>query len=132
VLEPLLAEGQVPVVTGFIGATTGCHNHPGRGGSDYSAALLGAVLPAQEVWIWTDVDGVMSADPRLVPAARTIPELTFREVSELAYYGAKVLHPKSIRPVIEAGIVLRVCNTFNPAHPGTRLIADGNRRAAGI
>jgi bifunctional aspartokinase / homoserine dehydrogenase 1 len=132
VLEPLLAEGQVPVVTGFVGATAqGVTTTLGRGGSDYSAALLGAVLPAQEVWIWTDVDGVMSADPRLVPAARTIPELTFREVSELAYYGAKVLHPKAIRPVIEAGIVLRVCNTFNPAHPGTRLIADGNRRGSG-
>ena len=96
----------------------------GRGGSDYSGALLGAVLPADEVWIWTDVDGVMTADPRLVPDARTIPVLSYREVSELAYFGAKVLHPKTIRPVIEAGIGLRVCNTFNPEHPGTRLVAE--------
>lgn len=127
VLVPLLDQGQVPVVTGFIGATRdGITTTLGRGGSDYSAALLGAALPADEVWIWTDVDGVMSADPRLVPTARTIPELSFREVSELAYFGAKVLHPKTIRPVIEAGIGLRVANTFNPAHPGTRVVADQN------
>ncbi len=125
VLEPMLVEGQIPVVTGFIGATpSGVVTTLGRGGSDYSAALLGAVLPADEVWIWTDVDGVMTADPRIVPEARTLPELSYREVSELAYYGAKVLHPKSIRPVIEAGITLRVRNTFNPEHPGT-LLTDG-------
>jgi bifunctional aspartokinase / homoserine dehydrogenase 1 len=132
VLEPLFAVGKVPVVTGFIGATPqGVTTTLGRGGSDYTAALLGSVLPADDVWIWTDVDGVMSADPRLVPEARTIPELTFREISELAYYGAKVLHPKAIRPVIEAGISLRVCNTFNPAHAGTRLISDGRNRTTG-
>jgi aspartate kinase len=96
----------------------------GRGGSDYSAAILGAVLNAEDVWIWTDVDGVMTADPRLVPEARTIPELSYREIAELAYYGAKVVHPKTIRPVIDAGIGLRVCNTFNPMHPGTRLLAE--------
>ena len=124
-LLPLLDAGQVPVVTGFISAThSGITTTLGRGGSDYTAALLGAALPADEVWIWTDVDGVMTTDPRLTPDARSIPELSFREVSELAYFGAKVLHPKTIRPVIEAGIGLRVCNTFNPAHPGTRLVAD--------
>ena len=124
-INPLLAAGKVAVVTGFIGATPqGIPTTLGRGGSDYSAALLGAALPAEEVWIWTDVDGVMTADPRLVPEARTIEALSYREVSELAYYGAKVLHPKTIRPVIEAGIGLRVCNTFNPMHPGTRLVAD--------
>jgi aspartate kinase len=86
-----------------------------------------------EVWIWTDVDGVMTADPRLVSKACTIPALTFKEVGELAYFGAKVLHPKSIRPVIEAGIGLRVCNTFNPAHPGTQILPDPPRtkRAVG-
>ena len=131
VLEPMLAEGQIPVVTGFIGATpSGVVTTLGRGGSDYSAALLGAVLPADEVWIWTDVDGVMTADPRIVPEARTLPELSYREVSELAYYGAKVLHPKSIRPVIEAGITLRVRNTFNPEHPGT-LLTDGKGKVNG-
>ena len=86
--------------------------------------MIGAALPADDVWIWTDVNGVMTTDPRLVPEACTIAELSFREVSELAYYGAKVLHPKTIRPVIEAGVGLRVCNTFQPDHPGTRLVAD--------
>jgi aspartate kinase len=80
------------------------------------------------VWIWTDVDGVMTADPRLVPEACTIPEISYREIAELAYYGAKVLHPKTIRPVVEAGIGLRICNTFNPDHPGTRLVADDPER----
>jgi aspartate kinase len=125
VLNPLLDEGIVPVVTGFIGATrAGNTTTLGRGGSDYTGALLGAALPSDEVWIWTDVDGVMSADPRIIPDAFTIEELTYREVSELAYAGAKVLHPKTIRPVIEAGIGLRVLNTFNPSHPGTRLVAE--------
>lgn len=131
-LLPMLVGGVVPVVTGFIGATPkGVVTTLGRGGSDYSAALLGALLPADDVWIWTDVDGVMTTDPRLVPEARTIPELTYREVSELAYFGAKVLHPKTIRPVIDAGIGLRVCNTFNPEHPGTRLVADDHKSLRG-
>lgn len=131
-LEPLLEAGQVPVVTGFIGATPqGVTTTLGRGGSDYSAAILGAALPADEVWIWTDVDGVMTADPRIVTDARTIPEITFKEVGELAYFGARVLHPKTIRPVIEAGIGLRVCNTFNPAHPGTRIVADSSSQQSG-
>lgn len=132
-LEPILARGEVAVVTGFIGATvSGIPTTLGRGGSDYSAALLGAALPADEVWIWTDVDGVMTADPRLVPTARTIPVLSYREVAELAYFGAKVLHPKTIRPVIEAGIGLRVCNTFNPQNPGTRLVAELPAPATGV
>jgi len=132
-LLPLLEKNFVPVVTGFIGATpAGVTTTLGRGGSDYSAAILGAVLPADEVWIWTDVDGVMTADPRLVPGAATIPELTYKEVSELAYFGAKVLHPKTIRPVIDAGIGLRVCNTFNPSHPGTRLVADHTSPTDGV
>lgn len=124
VLNPLLQKGVVPVITGFIAATkNGNITTLGRGGSDYSAALIGAALPADDVWIYTDVDGVMTADPRLVPDAATVPVCTYREVAELAYYGAKVLHPKTIRPVIEAGIGLRVCNTFNPQHPGTRLVS---------
>jgi aspartate kinase len=132
VLEPMLEQGQVPVVTGFIAANpAGVTTTLGRGGSDYSAALLGAALSADDVWIWTDVDGVMTADPRLVPAARTIAELSYREISELAYFGAKVLHPKTIRPVIEAGIGPRVCNTFNPSHPGTRLVAEANAKSDG-
>ena len=131
-LEPILEKGQVAVVTGFIAANPGgVTTTLGRGGSDYSAAILGAVLPAAAVWIWTDVDGVMSADPRLVPQARTIAEMTYREISELAYFGAKVVHPKTISPVIEAGIDLRICNTFNPQKPGTRLVADGESRNNG-
>jgi len=131
-LGPILDQGRVAVVTGFIAATPeGVTTTLGRGGSDYSAGILAAVLPADEVWIWTDVDGVMSADPRAVPEARTIPELTYREIAELAYYGAKVLHPKTIRPVIEAGIGLRICNTFNPSNPGTRLIGEGLPRRNG-
>jgi aspartate kinase len=126
-LNPLLDAGLVPVVTGFIGADAkGVITTLGRGGSDYSAAVIGALLPADDVWIWTDVDGVMTADPRLVPSAKTLSEITYGEIAELAYYGAKVLHPKTIRPVVEAGIGLRICNTFNPSHPGTRLVANGN------
>ncbi len=123
-LIPYLESGEIAVITGFLGATReGVRTTLGRGGSDYSAALLGVLLPADEVWIWTDVDGVMTADPRLAQNASTLPVLSYKEVSELAYFGAKVLHPKTIRPVVEAGIPLRVLNTFNPTHPGT-LIRD--------
>jgi aspartate kinase len=96
----------------------------GRGGSDYTAAILGACLDADEVWIWTDVDGVMTADPRVVPEARTLPEISYAEAAELSYFGAKVLHPKTILPAVERGIPLRVVNTFNPSHPGTLIIAE--------
>ena len=132
VLDPILKLGKIPIVTGFMAATPeGVITTLGRGGSDYSAAILGAVLPANDVWIWTDVDGVMTADPRLVPEARTIPELSYREIAELAYYGAKVVHPKTIRPVIEAGIGLRVCNTFNPDPPGTRILMERQSQGNG-
>ena len=125
VLGSLLAEGIIPIVTGFMGATvSGVTTTLGRGGSDYSAAIIGAALPADEVWIWTDVDGVMSTDPRLEPQARSIPRLTYREVSELAFFGARVLHPKTIRPVVSSDIPLRIKNTFNPDHPGTLIVSD--------
>ncbi|TET97242.1 MAG: aspartate kinase, monofunctional class [Dehalococcoidia bacterium] len=124
-LSPLLDDGLIPVVTGFIGATeAGVTTTLGRGGSDYSAAILGACLDADEVWTWTDVDGVMTADPRIVPDARVIPILSYGEVSELAYFGAKVLHPRTIRPVIERSIPLWVKNTFNPTCPGTRIVQE--------
>lgn len=124
-LNPLLRKGTIPIVTGFIASTAGgLTTTLGRGGSDFSAAILGQALSAGEVWIWTDVDGVMSADPRLVPEARSLPELTYREVSELAYYGAKVLHPKTMRPCVENGIPLRIKNTFNPDHPGTVIVEE--------
>jgi aspartokinase/homoserine dehydrogenase 1 len=124
-LLPLLEDGFIPFDTGFIGATDdGLTTTLGRGGSDYTAAILGQALNAKEVWIWTDVDGVMTADPRLVPDARTIASLSYREVAELAFYGAKVLHPKTIRPVIENNIPLRIKNTFNPDAEGTLIMRE--------
>lgn len=129
VMNPLMDKGVIPIATGFIGATPeGVVTTLGRGGSDYSAAIIGRVLPADEVWIWTDVDGVMTADPRIVKEAVTLPEINYSEIAELAFYGAKVLHPKTIRPVVDAGIGLRICNTFNPSHPGTRLTSNGDGR----
>ncbi len=133
VIIPALDAGNIPVITGFVGATkNGVTTTLGRGGSDYSAAVIASALDATEVWIWTDVNGVMTADPRLVPHARTIDVLSYREVAELAYFGAKVLHPKTIRPVIEAGIGLRVCNTFNPGQSGTRIISDAKNNNHGV
>ncbi len=130
---PLLEQGVVPVITGFIGATQdGVVTTLGRGGSDFSAAIMGVALDADEVWIWTDVSGVMTTDPRIAPNAATLPELTFREISELAYYGARVLHPKTIRPVVERGIALWVKNTFNPSHPGTQIVRDNGHVYGGI
>src|SRR5258706_3827655 len=124
-LNPLMDAGIIPITTGFIGATPeGIITTLGRGGSDYSAAIIGRALPADDIWIWTDVDGVMTTDPRIVKEAKTLPEISYGEIAELAYYGAKVLHPKTIRPIVDAGIGLRICNTFNPSHPGTRLKAN--------
>ena len=122
-LLPMLQGGVVPVVTGFVGATeNGVPTTLGRGGSDYSAAILGAALDAAEIQVWTDVDGVMTADPRIVANARSMAELSYEEVAELAYYGAKVLHPKTVTPAVDRKIPLRVLNTFNPGHPGTRIV----------
>lgn len=121
---PMLTAGTVPVITGFVGSTaTGVVTTLGRGGSDYSAAILGAALDADEVWIYTDVDGVLTADPRVVTDARTLEQVSYLEMSELAYFGAKVLHPKTTLPAIERGIPLRIKNTFNPEHPGTLVVA---------
>jgi aspartate kinase len=125
-LMPLIAQGVVPVVTGFIGANrSGVLTTLGRGGSDYSCAILGAVLNADEVWFWKEVDGVMSANPKIVPEARTLDRLSYSEMAELAYYGANVLHPKTVLPLVQLRIPIRIRNTFNPAHPGT-LIRDGD------
>ena len=123
-LLPLLEAGVTPVATGFVAATpSGVPTVLGRGGSDYSAAILGAALDADEIQIWTDVDGVLTADPRIVKEARPLPELTYGEAAELAYFGAKVLHPKTMLPAIDRGIPISVRNTFNPAFPGTRIVA---------
>lgn len=128
-LLPLLKNGIVPVVTGFIGATKdGKLTTLGRGGSDYSASILGACIDAKEVWTWTDVDGVMSADPRVVSKTIVIPELSFIEVGEMAYFGAKVLHPKTIMPIIDKNIPLYVKNTFNSDHPGTKITKNVTKK----
>lgn len=124
-LLPLFERGIVPVVTGYIGATErGAVTTLGRGGSDYSGAIVGAALDAGEVAIYTDVDGVMTTDPRLVPDARVLPLLSYTEMSELAYFGAKVLHPRTVRPVVERKIPLRIRNTFNPSHTGTLVVGQ--------
>ncbi|PJF46222.1 MAG: aspartate kinase, partial [Candidatus Thermofonsia Clade 3 bacterium] len=131
-LLPLVEIGVVPVVTGFIGATVeGVPTTLGRGGSDYSAAILGAALNVDEIQIWTDVNGVMTADPRIVPNARSIRQLSYEEVAELAYYGAKVLHPKTVLPAIEKKIPVRVLNTFEPTHPGTLIVEKVQAEARG-
>ena len=135
-LLPLLAGGIVPVVTGFIGATSdGVVTTLGRGGSDYSGAIIGAAIDASEVWIYTDVDGVMTADPRVVTGVRSLESLSYREMSELAYFGARVLHPKTVLPALERGIPIRIKNTFNPSHPGTLVVgrsADDDRLLKGV
>ncbi len=103
-LVPLLEAGKIPVVTGFNGATAdGRPTTLGRGGSDFSASILAAALGASELWIWTDVDGIMTADPRLVPDAKILEEITYSEAAELAYAGAKVLHPRTLAPLVERG-----------------------------
>jgi aspartate kinase len=132
-LRPLLEQGIIPVVTGFIGAR---EDHVlttlGRGGSDYSATILGAALGAGEVIIWTDVDGVLTADPRLVPQARTIPVISYREAAELAYFGAKVLHPKTLKPVVQAAIPVWIRNSFAPERLGTKITPEGQSTGGGV
>lgn len=132
-LLPLLTAGEVPIVTGFIGATAeGTLTTLGRGGSDYSATILGAALGATEIIIWTDVDGVLSADPRLVPEARLLREISYAEAAELAYFGAKVLHPKTLRPVVEAGIPVWIRNSFAPEKTGTKITQTGRPAQNGV
>src|SRR5271154_560572 len=132
-LRPMLNAGIVPVVTGFIGATAdGVQTTLGRGGSDYSATILGAALGAGETIIWTDVDGVKTADPRLVPEARMLPEISYNEAAELAYFGAKVLHPNTLRPVTAAGVPVWIRNSFEPEKPGTKITAAGKSAHNGV
>ena len=132
-MTPLLKKGTVPVVTGFIGATEeGVLTTLGRGGSDYSATILGAALDADEVVIWTDVTGLLTADPNLVADACTISEISYREAAELAYFGAKVLHTKTFRPVKQSGIPIWIKNTFAADESGTKITPAGPRNARGI
>ncbi len=122
-LLPLLEKGVVPVITGFNGATAdGRPTTLGRGGSDFSASILAAALDAEEVWIWTDVDGIMSADPRLVPDVVVLDEVTYAEAAELAYNGAKVLHPRTLAPLVDKRIPVWSKNSFAPEKPGTKIV----------
>jgi aspartate kinase len=122
-LMPLTESGIIPVVTGFNGATVdGRPTTLGRGGSDFSASILAAVLDATELWIWSDVDGIMTADPRLVKDAAVLEEVTYNEAAELAYNGAKVLHPRTLAPLVEKEIPVWSKNSFNLSAPGTRIV----------
>ena len=126
IVDPLLAARRIPVVGGFVGATrAGVTTTLGRGGSDYSAAMIGACLGASEIQIWTDVDGMLTADPRLVPNVQVVPHLSFAEASELAYFGAKVLHPATIQPAVGKNIPVRILNSTRPQDPvGTLITRD--------
>jgi aspartate kinase len=125
-LLPALAQGITPVITGFIGATrNGAITTLGRGGSDYSGAIFAAATNSDELIIWTDVDGVMTTDPRVDKRARVLPYVSYQEIGELAFYGAKVLHPKTVQPVLDKGIPIWVRNTFNPAFAGTLIRENG-------
>lgn len=133
ILNQLLERGIVPVITGFIGQTEdGVMTTLGRGGSDYSASIIGAALDADEICIWTDVDGVMTANPSEVPEARTLREISYSEASELAYFGAKVLHHKTILPAFKQNIPVRILNSFNPDDPGTRVSVSGRASLRGV
>jgi aspartate kinase len=132
-IQGALAAGQVPVLGGFIGAThDGVTTTLGRGGSDYSAAIIGACLDVAEIQIWTDVDGMLTADPRIVENPHVVEQLSFAEASELAYFGAKVLHPSTILPAVTKSIPVRILNARRPALSGTLITADAPRRAGGL
>lgn len=126
---PRLEAGQIVITQGFLGATaSGVPTTIGRGGSDYSASIFGAALQVEEIQIWTDVDGVMTSDPSLIPEAQVIEEMTFREAAELAYFGAKVLHPATIVPAVQKNIPVRVLNSKRPELPGTVIVRESRHR----
>jgi aspartate kinase len=119
-LSPLVADGKTPVVTGYIGATqSGDTTTLGRGGSDFTATIIASAIDADEVWIWSDVDGLMTADPRIVPNAKVLREISYEEAGEMAVFGAKALHPRTLEPVAEKGIPVRFRNTFKPDDEGS-------------
>ena len=125
VVSPVIDAGRIPVLGGFVGATLQGHTATlGRGGSDYSAAIVGAGVGASEIQIWTDVDGMLTADPRIIPQPRLVPRLSFAEAAELAYFGAKVLHPSTIHPAVERNIPVRILNARKPDGTGTLITAD--------
>jgi aspartate kinase len=125
ILPPIIQSGKIPITQGFIGSTLkGITTTLGRGGSDYTASIIGSTLGAEEIQIWTDVDGVLTADPHIVPQTRTLDVISFREASELAYFGAKVLHPSTILPAVEKSIPVIVLNSKKPENKGTQIIAN--------
>jgi len=129
-IDPALDAGRIAVVGGFVGATAqGVTTTLGRGGSDYSAAIIGAALQASEIQIWTDVDGMLTADPRIIDRPRVVSHLSFSEASELAYFGAKVLHPSTILPAVAQDIPVRILNSHRATAPGTLITSTPARRA---
>jgi aspartate kinase len=124
-IGPLFEKGTIPVVTGFIAANQdGVITTVGRGGSDYTATILGVALQADEVWIWTDVDGIMTTDPKIVPSARMLPQLSYQEAAEMAIFGAKAMHPRALGPVIKENIPVRIRNTAHPENQGTLITKE--------
>ena len=124
-IEPLLEKGIVPVVTGYIAATQdGVTTTLGRGGSDYTATIIGAALNVDEVWIWTDVDGLMTSDPKIVSSAKKMPELSFQEATEMTIFGARAMHPRALEPAMEENIPVRIRNAFNPENLGTLIVEE--------
>ena len=133
IVGPILDSGRVAVLGGFVGATLAGHTTTlGRGGSDYSGALVGAGVEASEIQIWTDVDGMLSADPRVIKSAKLVDHLSFAEAAELAYFGAKVLHPSTILPAVERNIPVRILNSWKPAAAGTLITGAGSSTRKGL
>jgi aspartate kinase len=132
-LDPLLKKRTVPVVAGFIAATKdGVPTTLGRGASDYSATIIGVALEADEIWIWTDVDGLMTADPKIEPAAKTIAELSFMEAMEMSHFAVKAMHPRALEPAAEEGLPVRVKNTFNPDGPSTLILQEQRVKSGNV
>lgn len=132
-LEPLLKDGIVPVVTGFVGADQyGNTTTIGRGGSDYTATIIAASIGADESWLWSDVDGLMTADPKIVKEAQVLKEVSFAEAMEMALFGAKYMHPRALEPVMDTKIPIRIRNTFNVQHAGTVITQNPSRESRRI
>ena len=132
-LKEIVEDGRVPILTGFICATPeGVTTTLGRGGSDYSASIVGHCVEADEIQIWTDVDGVMTADPRMVPSARALRQISYKEAAEMSYFGAKVLHPKTIMPAADLNIAIHIKNTFNPRAAGTLITSESPKIHQGV
>jgi aspartate kinase len=132
-IAPLLEKRIIPVVTGYLAATQdGVVTTLGRGGSDYTATLLGAALSADEIWIWTDVDGIMTADPKIISSAKMLPELSYQEAAEMAIFGAKAMHPRALEPIIKENIPARIRNVFNPENSGTLISNEQTAKRADV